>query len=186
MNLIRKSCLAFILLSACFLSACSGRSYFDAGNRKGVVSEKSKDSSDTAAASEWIVEVSGAVASPGVYHVKPDSRVCDAIAAAGGCRDDACLDDINQAAFLKDGQKIRIRTSAEALSSSQPQDKKINLNSASADELKTLPGIGDAKASDILSYRSESGPFQSAEDLMNVPGIKEGMYNKIKDKVTVD
>ena len=185
MNLLYKSCIALILLSACLISACSGRSYFDAGKSNGVVSEASKDSSDTPA-SEWIVEVSGAVASPGVYHVKPDSRVCDAIAAAGGCTDDACLDDINQAAFLKDGQKIKIRTSAEALSSAQSQDGKVNLNSASADELKTLPGIGDAKASDILSYRNESGPFQSAEDLMNVPGIKEGMYNKIKDKVTVD
>jgi competence protein ComEA len=62
---------------------------------------------------------------------------------------------------------------------------KININTASAEELKTLPGIGDAKAKDIIDYRTKNGPFKSIEDIMNVPGIKEARFNSLKDKICV-
>ena len=65
------------------------------------------------------------------------------------------------------------------------QDKRVNLNSASREELMTLTGIGEAKASDIISYREENGGFKKPEDIMKIRGIKQGIYRKIKDMITV-
>ena len=65
-------------------------------------------------------------------------------------------------------------------------DGKVNINTASAEELKTLSGIGDTRAESIIRYREEQGGFQSVEDLMNVEGIKEGVFEKIKDRITVN
>ena len=73
----------------------------------------------------------------------------------------------------------------EVTGTDQKDEGKININTADKEDLKTLPGIGDAKADSIISYRESNGGFQAIEDLMNVEGIKEGVFNKIKDKITV-
>lgn len=73
----------------------------------------------------------------------------------------------------------------EVTGSDQKDEGKININTAGKEDLKTLPGIGDAKADSIISYREMNGGFQAIEDLMNVEGIKDGVFNKIKDKITV-
>lgn len=142
--------------------------------------------------------VCGAVNHPGVYQLPADSRIYEAIDAAGGLRGDAAGEFVNQAQKLEDGQRIYVPTREETQQASdlwnvdvsetgekQNVSGKVNINSATAEELKTLPGIGDAKAQSIVSYRQQNGLFQSIEELMNVEGIKDGVFDKIKDKITV-
>lgn len=144
----------------------------------------------------FYVEAAGALVSPGVYQVPSGSRVFEVIALAGGLTDDADTSDINQAAPVSDGQKIYIRRQGEeapaaaaAAASSAGQDPaadgRININTADASALMTLPGIGQAKADAILSYREKQGPFKKTEDLKKISGIKDGLYSKIADRITV-
>lgn len=149
-------------------------------------------------ADDWVcVYVCGAVKTPGVYELASDARVYEAIASAGGVRDDAAGEALNQARIVTDGERICIPTKEELekgivdggeapqVTEADVKDEgKININTADKEALKTLPGIGDAKADSIISYREANGPFQSIEDLMNVEGIKEGVFHKIEDKIT--
>ena len=150
------------------------------------------------------VDVCGAVVKPGVYRMPFDSRVFQAIEAAGGFLPDAAGTSINQACALSDGQQIYVPTKEEAEKNgealaddafagaetgenSQPEESgKVNLNTADAAALQTLSGIGESKAQAILAYREEHGGFSSIEDLMDVPGIKENTFIKIKDKIAVE
>ncbi|MEE1031731.1 MAG: helix-hairpin-helix domain-containing protein [Ruminococcus sp.] len=144
------------------------------------------------------VDVSGAVLYPGVYQLQENSRVFQAIEAAGGCTEDAESSLLNQAELLQDGQKIYVYTKQEAkdiaLTSTQglevsesaaASDGKVNINKAGKADLMTLPGVGETRAEAILTYRQENGSFSSIEELMNVEGIKEKTYEKLKDKITV-
>lgn len=159
------------------------------------------------------VDVAGAVCSPGVYTLPEGSRVFQAIEKAGGFADDAHRESMNQAGLLEDGQQIRVytreeaelltargqvpqtvlsgeggETSPETSPSGNGSDggAKVNLNTADKEELMTLTGIGETRAEAILDYREENGGFRSAEDLMQVEGIKEKTYEKLKDQITVD
>lgn len=142
------------------------------------------------------VYVCGAVNAPGVYELPGDARVYEAIACAGGVREDAAEEYINQAQIVADGERIYIPTKEEAEQGTvesvltQPDggnaEEKVNINTASRDELKTLSGIGDSKADSIIQYRETHGAFRNIEELMNVEGIKEGVFNKIKDRITVN
>lgn len=145
------------------------------------------------------VYVCGAVSRPGVYELDAGARVYEAIACAGGVREDAAEEYVNQAQTVADGERIYIPTDAEAEqglagiggmgsvdADSGNTDGKVNINTASKEELKTLSGIGDAKAESIIAYREANGAFQSIEELMNVEGIKEGVFNKVKDRITVN
>lgn len=144
---------------------------------------------------EVYVYICGAVNVPGVYVVKRDSRIFEVIDLAGGLREDASVDTLNQAELVTDGQMLRILTVEEAETVSErfeteavesEQDGKVNLNTASADVLMTLPGIGQSKAESIISYRETNGGFESIEDIKNITGIKDGVYTKIKDFITVN
>lgn len=139
------------------------------------------------------VDISGAVEKPGVYEVTKETRLFEVIEMAGGLSEDADADHVNQASFVEDGQKIIIPVkgsdNAGDLLSSDPENSGsvnglININTASADELKTLNGIGDAMAERIIEYRS-SRAFRSREDIMSVDGIGSKTYEKIKDHITV-
>ena len=139
------------------------------------------------------VDISGAVEKPGVYEVTKETRLFEVIKMAGGLSEDADADHVNQASFVEDGQKIIIPVkgsdTAGDLLSSDPENSGsvnglININTASADELKTLNGIGDAMAERIIEYRS-SRAFRSREDIMSVDGIGSKTYEKIKDHITV-
>lgn len=141
------------------------------------------------------VYVCGAVETPGVYELKADARVYNAIACAGGLKEDADPDYINQAKLLSDGEQIYIPTQEEVAQggiseqiakSSGNTEGKIDINIATKEELMTLNGIGESRAENILRYRQEQGGFQCIEDLMNVEGIKEGIFQKIKDSITVN
>ena len=139
------------------------------------------------------VYVCGQVASPGVYELSEGARVYEALEAAGGALDGGYPESLNLAQEVQDGQKLYVPTQEEALAGGTPQgggpgggaQAKVNLNTAGLEELMTLTGIGEAKAQSILDYREEHGQFGSIEDLMLIEGIKEGVFNKIKEDITI-
>ncbi|MCF0145439.1 MAG: ComEA family DNA-binding protein [Eubacterium sp.] len=149
------------------------------------------------------VHVCGAVERPGVYELEPGSRVFEAIRAAGGLKEEAEDRSLNQAARLTDGEQITVFTVSEieeqggisSASVSTGQERsggagtggsgKVNLNTAGAEELKTLPGIGEVRAAAILLWRETNGPFMMVEDIMQVDGIKEKSFEKIKEYIEV-
>ena len=127
-----------------------------------------------------------------VYELVEDARIVSAIAAAGGFTKSASKEDVNQAEHVKDGQQIYVPSRKEAQKQQKgssekgsSSDDRVNLNTASKEELMKLSGIGEAKASDIISYREENGSFAKPEDIMKIRGIKQGIYSKIKDMITV-
>ena len=146
------------------------------------------------------VDVCGAVMNPGVYELDGSSRVFQAIEAAGGFLPEAAASAVNQAQPVSDGQQIYVPTQEEAEEGAlpaaiQPADPGsettdangvVNINTADASALKSLSGIGDAKAQAILTYREEHGFFSSIEEIMQVPGIKESTFSAIKDKIAVE
>lgn len=145
-----------------------------------------------------IVDVGGAVVTPQVVELKKDSRVADAISAAGGLKDNANTASINQAAFLTDGEKIYIPAKGEEVelpangtqtgnagTSRSGASGKVNINQASAIELQTLDGVGPATAEKILNYREKTGRFAKIDDLKNVKGIGEKTFEKLKEHIMV-
>ncbi len=135
------------------------------------------------------VYVCGAVETEGVYELPEGSRVYEAIEMAGGLTDEAATGQINQAEILTDEMQIYIPTKEEVtlqiLQREEETDGKININTATKEELMKLSGVGEAKAESIINYREEHGSFQKIEDIMQISGIKEGMFQKIKDKIKV-
>lgn len=136
-----------------------------------------------------IVFVCGAVLSPGVVELPEDSRVLDALEAAGGFTADASRDYLNLARLLTDGEKLYFPTVAEAAEWAQQEavarSGLVDINTAGASGLCSLPGIGDSRAADIIRYREENGPFATIEDLQRVDCITENIYSKLADKITV-
>lgn len=148
-------------------------------------------------AEELFVDIGGAVHRPGVYKVASGTRLYEVIELAGGLRSDADTDSVNQAAFVEDGAKIIIPVYSEQDDGNpdnvqtgnvpHPGDDingKVNINSADKDTLKTLPGIGDVIADRIIEYRSLNR-FQKIEDLMNVKGIGDSIFDKIKEQISI-
>lgn len=160
------------------------------------------------------VDVCGAVANPGVFQLAAGSRVFQAIEAAGGYLPEAALTCVNRAGVLTDGQQLYILTQEEMerqgldpaemsgasdgqmngsagtgqnteMTAQVQQDNRININTADEAQLTTLTGIGATRAQAIIAYREENGPFAAIEDIMNVQGIKEGTFAKIKDEIVV-
>jgi competence protein ComEA len=133
-----------------------------------------------------VIDVSGAVVNPGLYEMPPGSRVAEAIQAAGGCTADAQIASINQAGYLLDGQQVFVPGSGQTSLplSTIGTTTVININTAGVPELATLPGIGESRAADIISYRQNNGAFDTIEDIMNVPGIGPGIFGQIQDSIT--
>lgn len=136
------------------------------------------------------VHVCGAVNRPGVYELPVNSRICDAIKVAKGLKKKAADTQVNQAELLEDGQQIIIPYEKKHKAqngdiASSSDNGKVNINTASLEELKNLTGIGDAKAESIIRYREDHGVFSKIEDLKNISGIKDGVYSKIAEDITV-
>lgn len=132
------------------------------------------------------VYVCGEVNVPGVYKLPAGSRVYEAIQLAGGLTEKADAAAVNQALLLADGQMIQIPAQGEESHTAiEEEDGRVDLNTADIRELMEIPGIGEAKAKSIIAYREQNGGFQSAEDVMKITGIKEGLYSKMKDYITV-
>lgn len=149
---------------------------------------------------ELVVYVCGAVKEPGIYTLAEGSRLYEAVTLAGGFSGEADPSYHNLARSITDGERIYILSVAETKILTTEQqvvgeeganngtlggNAPINLNTASAEQLMGLPGIGEARAADILEYRAQIGQFADIEEIMNVSGIGEAMFEKIKDKITV-
>jgi len=152
----------------------------------------------TTTAAPLRVYVAGAVLHPDVYRLPPGSIVKDAIQAAGGASDEADLNLINLAQELRDQQQVVVPRVGETpvpppgagdglpgRSGEAPLAAKVNINTAAADELDTLPEIGAEMARRIVAYRAANGPFKSIEDIQRVTGIGDATYQKLKDRITV-
>lgn len=131
------------------------------------------------------VYVCGAVNQEGVYELSRGSRVYEAVEMAGGFREDADTRNLNQAQLLEDEERIYVPVVGEEVQMYSEEDGKININRASKEELMTLPGVGESRAENIIKFREGQGAFQSIEDIMQVSGIKEGLFERIKDLITI-
>lgn len=143
------------------------------------------------------VYVCGAVEAPGVYTLPEGSRVYEAVAMAGGLLETADEKALNQARLLSDGEQVTVFTREEVengadspesggeTGAGQETVQKVNINTADADTLMTIPGIGESRAEAIIAYREKNGTFASVEEIMKIDGIKEKMFEKIKDSITV-
>lgn len=155
---------------------------------------------DVEGQTEIVVYICGAVATPDIYSLPSGSRLYEVIKMAGGFTAEADPAYHNLARQVTDGERIYILSQEETkLLTVQQQAEgekgtgnfggnatgKINLNTATAEQLMELPGIGEAKAVSILEYRAKAGKFTGIEELMNVSGIGEAMFEKIKDKIVV-
>lgn len=149
-------------------------------------------SEETTASGEVVVHVAGAVSAPGVYTLPADSRVDDAVRAAGATAD-ADLSQLNLAQKLADGQKITVPAAGETpapVDNAAPSDSSqsgalININTATQEELETLPSIGEVRAQAIIAYREEHGGFRTTDELMEVSGIGEKIFADIAPHITV-
>ena len=165
---------------------------------------QTSDAAVTAATSSpavVVVHVDGAVVTPGVYELRLDApRVRDAVSAAGGLADDADTSSVNLAAVVPDGQKVHIPAQGETVASGADSSSGaeassasgdststglVNINTATAEELDALPGVGPSTAAAIIEERESGGPFSSVEDLMRVSGIGEKKFAKIRDHICV-
>jgi|SRR4051794_35530614 len=138
------------------------------------------------AASQVVVDVAGAVRRPGLYHLARDARVADAIAAAGGALPRAEVDAVNLAAPVADGVQVlvpRRGAGGVAAAGTGLSSGPVDLNSATAEQLDALPGIGPSTAAKILAYRQEHGAFRSLSELDAVPGIGAGRLAQLKGLV---
>lgn len=139
------------------------------------------------------VHVCGAVANPGVYQMEPGSRLYEAVEMAGGLTDEADETCLNMARQLSDGEQVLIltkeetaaipRTTADSQGTQTPG--LVNINTATMAELTTVSGIGESRAQAIIAYREANGSFRCIEDIKKVDGIKDGLFSKIKDQITV-
>lgn len=159
-----------------------------------IVSEGTNDSltQQTAESEDGqiYIHIVGAVKKPGVYTFQKKPRVIEVVEKAGGFTKDAVTAEINQAELVEDGTQLAIASQKDfkekdGQQAEQTETGKVNLNTAAKEQLMTLTGIGEAKAIAIIAYREEKGKFQKPEDLMNIPGIKEGVFDKIKSRICV-
>jgi len=144
------------------------------------------------------IYICGEVNSPGVYEIRNGARVIDLLELAGGQNENACLDIVNLAEIVFDGQRIYIPSHEEIDSSvfylsgsdysngtSYREMRTVNINTAGLEELGSLPGIGPVTAGNIIDYRNKKGSFKAAEELKNVTGIGQKKYEKIRQFVSI-
>jgi competence protein ComEA len=168
--------------------------------------EKTEEKEEITEIKTIVVHIMGEVENEGIVEINEGSRVSDAINAAGGLKETADISNINLAFVLEDGMKIiipskedktvNINSNTENIitgggeniisgSSSKKENSLININTATQEELETLPGIGSAIALRIITYREENGKFSSIEDIKKVSGIGDSKFSNIKDLICV-
>lgn len=195
---------AVLVITAGFCHSCGRRSEtvslrVDTAETGGLQTEDVASSLPEETAVVCYVHICGAVARPGVYEMEEGQRIYQVVEQAGGYTQDAAVDYLNLAEPVADGMKLVVPTQEELLSEpgenlygtaaqrkpTAAEPAKVNLNTATKEELMGLSGIGEARAGDIIRYRENSGGFQAIEDIMKVPGIKDAAFQKIKDEITV-
>lgn len=175
--------LAIILISSLIIK-CTAKPntkiIADDNKNKDVKTEKLEDN--------IIIDISGEIKNPGIYKMKGRVRLYEIIDKAGGLKEEANINSINQARYVKDGEKIIIPSSRISQSmdkgSISNENNLVNINTASKEELLKLPGIGEVTAEKIINYRDNNN-FTKIEDLKNVNGIGMATYNKLKDLICV-
>ncbi|WP_231687931.1 helix-hairpin-helix domain-containing protein [Bacillus sp. FJAT-27251] len=156
--------------------------------------QESQTQAEVAATVPMMADIKGAVAKPGVYEIDEGDRIVDLVEKAGGLTEDAESSAINFAMKVSDEMAVYIPGKGEGQEGSilpagaigaGEKEGKVNLNSASAAELETLPGIGPAKSSAIIEYRETAGPFKNIEDLKNISGIGDKTFEKLESMIIV-
>ncbi len=200
----------FVLFEPVLLCGCASARdevTLELGVQESTVDEKMTQVSEIDAEIESVpqqvyIYLCGAVALPGVYSLREGSRLYEAVELAGGLTGDADENCLNMARQIVDGEQVRILTldeaaalremgayqyPAEANASSESSQRSglVNINTATAEELTSVSGIGASRAQAIIDYREQNGRFGSIEDIKNVDGIKDGLFSKIKDKITI-
>ncbi|MEG0310643.1 MAG: ComEA family DNA-binding protein [Eubacterium sp.] len=179
-----------ILIILCLLTAF----YFirEANKSQSVLSEsdlKNQETEGSGTGEEIYVHITGAVVNPGVIKLPAGSRVIDAIEKLGGMTEDADSDRINLASVLKDEDKIHIGTKEEqqngVLEEGMTVSGKVNVNTADAETLKTLPGVGDVLAKNIIDYREKNGSFKALTELKNVDRIGDKIFEKLESLIII-
>jgi competence protein ComEA len=147
------------------------------------------------------VQITGAVAKPDVYTISADARLKDLIEMAGGFADDAYTDNLNLAEHISDAQKYVVLSrdkdvdkiaaleqniTGSTINPNNNETGLININTADAEELKKLKGIGDELSARIIAYREQNGDFTSVDELKEVNGIGESLFSQIEDSITID
>lgn len=180
------------LWNSIWLSGCSTKEemvFFSSGTANPTYEEHiTQEAGGEETAKPLLVYVCGAVKEPGVVALEENARVVDAIVLVGGMTGEADATYVNLAAKVTDGEKIYVPTVAEVAQweAQEAEDALVNINTADKTVLCTLPGIGESKAENIIAYREKNGSFQSKEELMNISGIKENLFEKIADKIKVE
>lgn len=181
-----------VLLIVFILAVAAGLRIHQSKTEAVTIKQDSSHVKESAPVS-FYVDISGAVNSPGVYKANEKTRLFQVIEKAGGLSEDADIDAVNQASFVKDGDKILIPSKSQSSDSQEGSsggdegitaDGKVNLNKATKEQLMSLNGIGQVMADRILEYRGTSR-FESVEDLKSVKGIGTVTFNNLKDHVTV-
>ncbi len=131
------------------------------------------------------VYVAGAVAKPGVYEISSMARTYEAVEAAGGFLAYAEEEVVDLAAPVTDGMTIHVPLRPDRVDIAAPGEAKVNLNTATLLELRTLPGVGESTAAKIVEWREKHGGFKKVEDLMEVPSIGQGRFAKVADRITI-
>ncbi len=209
--MMRRYILSFLLVAAMTLFVACGEKGIllmdkeTASGTEGIMdSSDMSDEGEASLSSEEcdsviLVHICGAVVHPGVYELAAGSRIYQLIELAGGFTEDAAEGYLNLAGGLSDGQKIVVPTLSEAADDPYGEAEitvqageaagdngLVNINTADKARLMTLPGIGEAKALAIIAWRTEHGAFRTTGEIMQVSGIKETAYEKIKTLITVD
>lgn len=150
-------------------------------------SENNLESNSTVDDSEMYIHIDGEVINPGLYEFQKDDRIDDAIKKAGGLTDSASTKNINLSQRLEDEMKINIPSNdsnQDNMTTENSNISLININSATKDELMSLPGIGETRANSIIEYREESS-FKKIEDIMNISGIGEKTFEALEELITI-
>jgi len=195
-----------ILLLVITIGSLGATMYFYNESKNDICLEEcSNYAYETEEVSNWYVEVKGAVKKPGVFNVSEGIIVNDVIKMAGGFNKNAYTNNINLSKKVSDELVIYVYTKSEyqkniSVSNNvinkpnditsgdivvTPSEGKININTASLDELSKLPGLGEKKAQTIIEYRNTNGLFKAIEDITNVSGIGTATYEKLKELITI-
>lgn len=197
LNIKLKKRAAAIATAMCVITTASGCGSYNAEitweiEESSVSEEADMESAKTPEEADMIcVYVGGAVSDSGVYLLPQGSRLYEAIEAAGGMTEGADPYYLNQAKVLEDAEQIIVLTTQEVQERKQQIQHEeeeaglVNINTADVTQLMQLNGIGQSRAEAIVAYREQCGQFKQIEDIQQVTGIKAGLYEKIKDKITV-
>lgn len=185
----KKTLIKVILIVTLLIGSLAIRS--SANPNRHIKKDVSKSTSkmDEKVEENVVIDISGEVKNPGIYKMKGRVRLYEVIEKAGGLKEEANINSINQARYVNDGEKILIPSmknldNKESITDNNSSDNLININFATKEELMKLPGVGDVTANRIIEYREKSS-FTKKEDIKNVNGIGEATYKKIESMISI-